>query len=41
MAAGTFPRPIALGPGAVAWRESEINDWIAARILGATEVEAR
>jgi len=34
MAAGTFPRAIAIGPGAVAWRESEITDWIAARILG-------
>ena len=41
MADGKFPRPIALGPGAVAWRESEIDAWIQARILGAPVVEVR
>ncbi len=32
MAAGEFPRPVALGPRSVGWVESEINAWIAARI---------
>lgn len=32
IAAGEFPRPVALGPRAVGWLESEINAWIAARI---------
>jgi prophage regulatory protein len=32
IAAGEFPRPIAIGPRAVGWIESEINTWIAARI---------
>jgi prophage regulatory protein len=27
-----FPRPINLGDRAVAWRESDINSWIQARI---------
>jgi prophage regulatory protein len=27
--AGTFPAPIALGPRAVGWRESEVDAWIA------------
>lgn len=26
--AGTFPGPVQLGARAVAWRESEIDDWI-------------
>lgn len=30
--AGTFPRPVKIGPRASAWIESEISDWIAARI---------
>lgn len=25
---GIFPKPVALGPRAVGWRESDINDWI-------------
>ena len=29
---GTFPRPINLGERAVGWVESEIEDWLAARI---------
>lgn len=28
----TFPRPIKIGAAAVAWLESEIDDWIAAKI---------
>jgi prophage regulatory protein len=30
--AGTFPKPIQLGPGRVAWIEGEIADWIEARM---------
>jgi prophage regulatory protein len=26
--ARTFPRPVSLGPKAIAWRESSINEWI-------------
>jgi prophage regulatory protein len=29
--AGTFPAPVRLSARAVAWRESEIDQWIAAR----------
>jgi prophage regulatory protein len=29
--AGRFPEPIALGPRAVGWRESEVQAWIASR----------
>lgn len=32
MEAGDFPRPVKLGPRAVAWVESEVDAWIAARI---------
>jgi prophage regulatory protein len=28
---GTFPAPVQLGARAVAWRESEIDAWIASR----------
>lgn len=37
VSAGTFPRPIALGPGTVAWRESDIFSWMQARIAGSAE----
>jgi len=30
--AGTFPRPIPLGPRAVGWLESDVSNWIAERI---------
>ena len=30
--AGTFPAPIQLGPKARGWIESEINEWLAARV---------
>jgi prophage regulatory protein len=26
-----FPNPVAISPGRKAWRENEINDWIASR----------
>lgn len=32
VAAGTFPRPVRLGPRAVGWVESEVNEWIDRRI---------
>lgn len=32
ISAGTFPRPVALGPRSVAWSESEVQTWIAERI---------
>jgi len=32
MAEGTFPKPVSLGSHAVAWQESEIEDWIDSRI---------
>ena len=32
MDAGTFPRPVKIGPRAVAWVESEINEWLRQRI---------
>jgi prophage regulatory protein len=30
--AGHFPRRVKLGPCRVGWVESEVNDWIAARV---------
>lgn len=30
--ADLFPKPVALGPRAVGWIESEVTDWIAARM---------
>lgn len=32
IAEGTFPKPVSLGDRSVAWVESEIHDWILARI---------
>jgi len=32
MAANTFPKPVPIGGGRVAWRESQIDAWIQARI---------
>jgi prophage regulatory protein len=29
---GTFPKPISLGPRAVGWIESEVEDWISEQI---------
>ena len=31
MTQGSFPRPVRLGPRAVGWRESAIEEWIEAR----------
>ena len=28
MRVGAFPRPVRISPGAVAWRESEVQEWI-------------
>jgi len=30
--AGTFPKPVEIGPRQVAWVESEVDAWISARI---------
>jgi len=30
--AGAFPKPVALGPRAVGWLESDVNGWLAARV---------
>lgn len=32
VAEGTFPKPISLGDRCVGWLESEVHDWILARI---------
>ncbi len=29
---GVFPKPVALGPRAVGWLESEVSEWIAERV---------
>lgn len=36
---GEFPRPISLGPRAVGWLESSIDEWIQSRIDLSTKVE--
>lgn len=41
IAAGLFPRPIALGPRMVGWRESECATLNAAIIRGSTDDEIR
>lgn len=38
IAEGDFPRPINLGPRAVGWLESEIEDWLAARIAASRRI---
>ncbi|WP_374488935.1 helix-turn-helix transcriptional regulator [Zoogloea sp.] len=30
--AGSFPAPVQLGPKSVGWVESEINEWLVARV---------
>ena len=37
IAIGEFPKPIPIGRYAVAWCESEVRAWMAARIAGARE----
>jgi len=32
ISAGTFPRPISLGPRSVAWVEDEVRAWIAQQV---------
>ena len=32
---GFFPKPVPLGPRAVGWLESDVSDWIAARVKSA------
>ena len=29
--AGTFPRPVKLGPRAVGWRRAEVEEWLRSR----------
>jgi len=29
---GAFPKPVQLGPRAVGWLESDVSEWIAARV---------
>ena len=40
VAAGTFPRPFRLGPGATAWWEHEVDAWLDARAAESREVRA-
>lgn len=35
VAAGSFPAPIRIGPHAVAWLESDVEEWIAAQVRSA------
>ncbi|UCO96415.1 AlpA family transcriptional regulator [Metapseudomonas lalkuanensis] len=32
IAEGTFPKPVALGDRCVGWVESEVQDWVLARV---------
>jgi len=41
IAAGTFPRPVKVGPRTSAWLEAEVDDWIAERIRERDEESAR
>ena len=34
---GQFPKPISLGPRAVGWVESEIDNWLSAQIQASKE----
>jgi len=34
---GDFPPSVSISPGRVAWPETAINDWIAARLAGGEE----
>ena len=40
MAAGRFPRPIHLGPRAVAWLAIEIDAWVAERVAASRQGSA-
>ena len=37
MGAGTFPRPVKIGPRANRWPESEIETWMAAKMAARPE----
>jgi len=37
VAAGTFPRPVAIGGNRVAWLESEINAWISRQVTASRQ----
>jgi len=39
MADGDFPKSISLGPRAVGWLESSIDEWIASRVALSAKVE--
>lgn len=34
MATGAFPQPVSIGARSVAWIESDVKAWVAARIAG-------
>lgn len=38
--AGTFPKPVNLGPNSVGWLEHEVAHWIASRIAQRDQVAA-
>lgn len=38
---GIFPKRMKLGPNSVAWSESEVRSWLAARIAGQSDEEIR
>lgn len=40
MAAGTFPKPVKIGPRAVGWIESEISDWLNAQVEQSRRIAA-
>lgn len=37
VAAGTFPKPVRLGPRAVGWIEAEVQEWLDRRIADSRE----
>ncbi|MEJ0076849.1 MAG: AlpA family phage regulatory protein [Alphaproteobacteria bacterium] len=37
---GAFPEPVRLSPRKLAWRETDIDDWIAAKIAAAEKKSA-
>jgi prophage regulatory protein len=40
MSRGTFPKPIRIGERAVAWRECELQGWLASRVAERDQREA-
>lgn len=41
IAEGLFPKPVSLGDRAVAWLESEIQDWVSARVKARDQISAK